>query len=281
MSLPLHKRIDFGGSEFPTPVSEFSLQWLSGTFIPSQRTRRDTILSTCATANGRIDAARKRMATGQPVFGEKRKDGSVLQSPYHQQLDQMARSVADQQVADATRNILAEADTICIPILKDMHRASLTVVDLRERIFDKLSCLARVNADMNDRDEMAYRAHCAALVMGSEPVVLHRMAQAAVDRGSPQDLILIHAILNENIKLPRDRRAFANTELLSLLNPPEFAAAIPLLAAVVDLEKEAGISYSQLAGKIGQVSLARIARGLAGVRLAKDGLPASGDDDAV
>jgi hypothetical protein len=281
MALELKPRIDFGGSPFQPPVSEFSLQWLSQQFVPAQRARRDTVMSACAVANKQIDDARRKAAEGLPVIGDKRADGSVLQSPLHLEQQRIVKSVSDQQVADVIRNIKLEVDAKVIPLLKDMHKASLVVVDLQARIFDKLSCLARVNADMNDRDEMAYRAHCVVLVTGAEPIVLHRLAQSAIDRGAPQDLILIHAVLCENIKLPRDRRAFSNAALLNLLEPPEFIAAAPLLAKVVDLEKEAGAAYANIAGHVGQVSLARISRGLAAVRLAKDGLPAMGDDDAV
>jgi hypothetical protein len=280
--LELKPRIDFGGVPFAPPVSEFSLQWLSQQFAPAQRKRRDTILAAVTDANGKIDAARKKMAAGLPVFGDKRPNGSVVKQPYHQELERMSKSVADQQVVQATRAILAEADAVCVPVLKDMHRASLTVEVLRERIFSRMACLARVNAAMNNRDEMAYRAACATLVTGAEPVVLWQRAQAAIDRGAPEDMILIHAVLGENIKLPNNRRAFSNARLLELTNPPEFIAAEPLLAAVVDLEREAGISYGLLAGHVGMVSLARIQRGLAAmVQLDKDGLPAQGDDDAV
>jgi hypothetical protein len=281
MALQLKPRIDFGGIPFPTPVSEFSLQWLNQQFVPAQRTRRDLVISTCTSAAARIEAARSQAAKGLPVIGEKRPDGAILRTPYHLEMQRMAKTVADQQVADVARNILIEVDAAVIPIRKDMHRASLTVEVLRERIFTKMACLARMNAGMSDADEMAYRAAAATLVMAAEPVVLFQRAQAAIDRSAPQDFIMLHAILCENLKLNRDRRAFPNTQLLDLIEPPEYRAAQPLLASVIDLQKEADAAYQALKGHVDKAAVLRIARGLSQVRLDASGLPSSGSDDAV
>ena len=101
----------------------------------------------------------------------------------------------------------------------------------------------------------------------------------AIDRGAPGDMILLSAILNENIKLPKDRRAFLNQALLALIEPLEWQQAWALLATVVDLHKEAGAAYARLAGHVGQASVARISRGLAAVRLDKDGIPFAGSEE--
>ncbi len=272
----LKPRVDFGGIPFAPPVSEFSLQWLKGTFVPSVRAQRDTVVGAVSSANERIDAARERIRKGLPVTGQRQVNGNILTDP---RLDAAARTIADAQIVDAIRAIKAEADAVCIPALKYLERAVLTGKVLEERVFDRISCLNRINAALNNREEMVYRANCKTLVDGAEPIVLHRMAQAAIDGGSPEDMILLSAILNENLKHPRERRAFLNQSLLALIEPPEWQQASGLLATIVDLHKEAGAAYARLTGHIGQASVARISRGLAAVRLDKDGIPFAGSEE--
>jgi hypothetical protein len=275
MLLPLKPRLDFGGIPFDPPVSEFTLPWLRGTFVPAVRTRRDIVVNAVANADKRIDAERARIAKGAPVTGQLLANGNRLNDP---RLEQAARTIADHQVLDSIRAAKAEADALCVPALKFLERAVLTGKVLEERIFDKFNCLARVNAGFGNADEMAYRAHCSTLVYHAEPIVLHRMAQSAIDRAAPEDYMLLYAILNENLKLPKDRRAFMNQSLLELLEPEEWTASSALLAGVFDMRQEAGAAYARLAGHVGQSSMMRISRGLAAVRLDKDGTPAQGDE---
>jgi hypothetical protein len=276
MLLPLKPRLDFGGIPFDPPVSEFTLTWLKGNFLPAVRTRRDTVINAVSAANKRIDAERERIAKAAPATGQRLTNGNILNDP---RLEQAARTIADHQIIDAIRVIKAESDATCIPALKYLERAVLTGKVLEERIFDKFSCLARVNAGFKNGDEMAFRANCKTLVEGAEPITLHRLAQAAIDCGAPEDIMLLTAILNENIKLPKDRRAFLNQTLLELLEPEEWTASSALLAQIVDLHKEAGAADARLAGHVGQASLMRISRGLAAVRLDKDGIPLAGDEE--
>lgn len=126
---------------------------------------------------------------------------------------------------------------------------------------------------------MAFRAHFKTLVEGAEAITLHRMAQAAIDRSAPQDLMLLYAILNENIKLDKSHRAFMNQSLLELLEPEEWRASNDLLAEILDMQKEAGAAYARMSGHIGQSSIARISRGLAAVKLDKDGIPLAGSEE--
>lgn len=276
MLLPLKPRLDFAGIPFEPPVSEFSLQWLKGNFVPAVRTRRDTIINAVDSANKRIDAERERIRKATPAMGERRPNGTTVANP---QLQQAAKTVADHQIIEAIRVIKAEADNICIPALQYLQRAALTGKVLEERIFSKFACVSRINAAMNNRDEMTFRANCKALVDGAEPITLHRIAQAAIDRSAPEDIMLLSAVLNENIKFNRDRRAFSNQSLLELLRPEEWVIASGLLAEVLDMQRQAGAAYAGLAGHVGQSSMARISRGLAAMKLDKDGIPFGGQDE--
>lgn len=276
MLLPLKPRIDFGGIPFDPLVAEFNLTWLRGTFVPAARKHRDVIISAVTAANDRITEAQDRIRKGMPVAGERRANGTTL---VNVQLQQAAKTIADRQIVEAIAAIKAEADAVCVPALKYLERSALTAKALNDRVFDKLSCLARVTADMRGSELMAYRAGVKGFVDGAEPIVLHRYAQAAIDRGRPEDLMLISAILNENLKLPKDRRAFTNSSLLDLVNPPEFLEGSNSLTQVLDLHKEAGAAYARLAGHVGQASIMRISRGLAAVKLDKDGIPLAGDEE--
>lgn len=155
------------------------------------------------------------------------------------------------------------AEAVVRPVLDDMDRAVRTAQALSERVFGKMSVLARFKGDLTRREAVALRAHCTTVTAGQEGIVLHKMAQNALDGGTPEDMMMIYAILNANLRLNRDTRAFSNAELLALVEPAEFAEAHPLLQAIVDLRNEAGTAFAELGAPSGQVALNRIARGLA------------------
>ncbi len=267
--LPLHPRPDFGGQPWPSPVSEFNVNWLTQTFVPQQRARRDTVVNAVNEGNKRIDAARAAVTT--PVIGDRRKNGIVYSSPEDQQLARAARTIAERQLIQEIAAIKADVDQATIQPLKEMERAAMTAKTLAERVFDKMSCLARVNAGMDRRALVSFKANAAMLADSAEPIVLHKMAQNAIDTGSPEDLIAINAILNANLKVPRDQRTFMNQTLLELVNPPEFVTARPLLASVVDMHNEAYAAWAKLANHVGQASIMRIGRGLAKMKMPGEG----------
>ena len=260
MQLPLLPRVDFGGVAI---TAEFSAAWLQSRFIPAQHLRRDTVVNAVNGGNRRIDEARASIAAKMPVIGERR-NGMLFKSAADQVLEQDLKKATQRQLVSEIARIKKDVDAVSTPLLKEMDRASATAKVLADRVFDKLSCLGRMKADGTTRREaLTLRATCAALVANQEPIILRKMAQNAIDGGTLEDFVLIHAILNENLKHHRARQAFTNASLVTLVNPPEFLAASPLLTAVVDLRNEAFEAWGKLANHVGQVSLMRITQGLA------------------
>jgi len=285
--LTLNPRIDFGGQAWPSPVSEFSLEWLKSNFYPAQRTRHDRVIAAIASGEAQIDKARKQAVGGVPQFGDRRANGTIHMTGADQQMQQAAEKVAHHQVVNAIRKIRETVDAECLDTLKAMERAAITAKTLSERVFTKIACLSRASAGMKEADLMALKANYATFIKGVAPIELHRLAQAAIDAGDPVSLVYLECIRVENFNRKKDDRPFLNASLIDIINVPEFNAAMGddarpgLLRQVIDLHRDAGIAWASFLGKIGQASINRIARGLSAVKLAKDGLPAAGDDDAV
>ncbi len=283
--LELKPRIDFGGSPWPSPAT-FSLEWLRGTFYPQQAARRDRVLAAIAAGEKRIAEVRKGAASNVPVFGERRANGTIYRDAQAQQLQDAARSLADAQAVDQIRKIRQEIDGNVLPDIQDMERAAITARTLSERVFDLINCLSRVTIPGMGLPEMiALKSNYASLIRGVAANELHRMAQAAIDDGSPQSLIFIDCIRMENSGRTKDDRPWLTASLLERINVPEHNEAVGteakpgLLRQVVALHKEAGTAWAGFLGRVGQASVMRIARGLAGIKLDRTGLPAAGSEE--
>lgn len=278
MHIQLHSRIDFAGIPFDPPVSDFTLPWLTGQFLPAAKQRRDTVINAITEGVKKIDAERDRIIQAQPSVGERRANGTTI---VNQDLARAARTIADAQIVEVAAKIKAEVDSVSIPALKYLERAALTAKTLGERVFDKLSILHRVSASMKDGELMAYRAACTTMVTGAEPIVLHKLFQGCLDRARPEDYILMAAILRENLKLTKDRRVFMNQQAIDLIILPDFDTAKSALKTIVDLAKEARVAWDNFSaqGSASHARLMKIERGLDRMKLDKDGVPLMGDEE--
>jgi hypothetical protein len=144
-----------------------------------------------------------------------------------------------------------------------MARASLTVDTLRERVFDKISCLARAGVTgLKAPEVMAYKASVMNAYRDVSPVELNRLIQAAIDDGSGDSLVVLDVLRMLNFSRPKDDRGGENARLLALANVPEFTEAAPLLDEVQDLNKQANLLWAQFQNHSNRVSIMKMSAGL-------------------
>lgn len=271
--LELKPRVTFAGQPWPTPVS-FDIPWLKGVFYPAQLSRKERIASAIADGETRIEKVRAEAVGNVPTFGERRANGTIYRTGSDQALQAAAKSVAQRQTVDAIRRIRLEIDAKVLSDLQNMERAAITAKTLSERVFDKISCLSRANAGMKVADVVAFKSNYAQLIQGNAAIELHRLAQNAIDDGSPLSLVMLDCIRTENFGRKTNDRPFLNQALLDLIQVPEFNEAVGddskpgLLRQVINLHREAGNAWANFLGKVGQVSIQRISRGLADTNLA-------------
>src|SRR5436189_2365585 len=90
--ITLQPRIDFGGQPFPFPVSGFSLDWLTGQFVPAQRQRLEKATALIADGTKRIEAERKQGLDFKPDIGQRMPNGGVLKTGEDQRLERDLRA---------------------------------------------------------------------------------------------------------------------------------------------------------------------------------------------
>jgi len=279
--LELKPRVTFAGQPWPTPVS-FDIPWLKGVFYPAQLSRKERITSAIADGETRIEKVRAEAAGNVPTFGERRSNGTIYRTGNDQALQAAAHSVAQRQTVDAIRKIRLEIDAKVLADLQNMERASLTARTLMERVWDKISTLSRASGGMNTADVVTFKANYTQIIRGVAAIELHRLAQNAIDDGSPLSLVMLDCIRTENFGRKTNDRPFLNQALLDLIQVPEFTESVGddakpgLLRQVISLHKEAGTAWANFLGKVGQVSIQRIARGLADIRLDDTSVPVHG-----
>lgn len=269
MSLELLPRVPFGpaGSPgeqapWPVPVSAFNLSWLKGTFVPSQRDRLAKVTDAITAANTQIEKLRSQ-ATAPIEVGTRQPNGNVLRSGNDAQLERTLRTHAQRQTVDAIIRIRQDLDPTVPPILRDMARASLTADALRQRVFDKLSCLSRCSLTGLDRAGFAaLKANYAAILKDLAPIELFNFAQRCIDDSSAESLPLLDSIRLENFRRKKDDRAFMNARLVDLVNVPEFNEAQPLLDDVQAINKQALLVWAEFHDQAGRANLLRTGVGL-------------------
>ncbi len=271
--LALKPRIDFGGQPWPSVVPEFSLSWLKSTLVPAQLARHNRILAAIKAGEAKIEAVRKDATNRLPVIGEKRPNGLVFVTAEERVLQAQIRSHAERQTALEVAQLRNSVDKACNADLLDMDRATATTKDLSERVFSKIACLSRVVADLSNKDVINFKSGYASFIRGISAIELFRLAQEAIDEGSPLSLVKLDCIRIENFARSKDNRAFSNQVLLDLISVPEFNTASGLLNEIVDLRNAAGGEWAGFMGNIGQASLMRIQRGLANRSLTVNSVP--------
>jgi hypothetical protein len=237
--LELLPRVPFGPvndpaqcAPWPQSVSAFNLAWLKGVFTPAQRDRLASVTDAINAATTQIEKARSQ-AVNPIEVGNRLPNGTVLRTANDAQLEHTVRTHAAKQVVGEIIKIRNATDPIIVPILKDMARASLTADTLRQRVFDKLSCLSRASLQGLDRAAFAaLKANYAAILKDLAPIELTAYAQRAIDDGSAESLALLDSIRLENFRRKKDDRAFLNARLVELVIVPEFNEAGPLLDEV-------------------------------------------------
>lgn len=264
----LTARIPFGPLNDPAqctdwnpPVSQFDYKWLSGSFVPQQRDRAARVTSAIAEAHKEIEKIRAQAASPATV-GDRLPNGVVLRTANSLAAERIVRTNAQQQLVRDIIVVRNKLDPTVPPILRDMERASLAADTLKQRVFDKISCLARANADMKAADLMAYKAATIAVVHHVAPIELNRMIQACLDDGSPLSLVTLDVLRMENFARKRDDRAADNARLIALVRVPEFDKAQPLLQEVQDLNKQALLAWAQFKDHSGRVNIMKMSMGL-------------------
>jgi len=276
--ITLQPRIDFGGQPFPSVVSTFDIPWLEN-FARQQEARLTTVTTTISEGGKLVDKARAEAVNAPSMtFGDRRPNGVVLKTAQDNIDEQRFRTHAARQVLQNVIEIRNRYTSQLVPTLKDMERASITAKTLAERVFDKYSCLWRASADMKLVDSIELRAQYATILAHSEPIELTKIAQRAIDDGSPASLILMDCVIRENFRRPRADRNFANTDLMNLVNVPEFNQAQPILKRVVDLHVQAMAAYQTFVNNTNRATQMKIASGLYSTKLAETSIPAQGDE---
>ncbi len=272
MSLELLPRIPFGPADgdpeqcapWNPPVSQFSLSWLKGTFVPAQRDRLARVTDAVTKANTEIENLRGKGT--RPELGQRQANGVVLRSSNDAELEQRLRVHAQQQLVRDIIALRQPLDLTVIPIIKDMNRASLVCDSLRFRVFDKISCLARASMlDMKPVELMAYKASASRVIHNVSPVELNRMIQACLDDGGGNSLPLLDCLRMENFSRVKAERGGENAVLIALAQVPEFNEAQPLLDEVQNCYKQATLLWAQFGNHSSRVSLMKMSVGLAKV----------------
>jgi hypothetical protein len=270
MSLQLLPRIPFGPSDsdpeqcgpWSPPVSQFNLSWLKNTFVISQRDRLAKVTDAVAKANTEIEKLRAQ-GTRSIEVGQRQPNGVVLRSSNDTQLENALRTHAQMQLVRDVIALRQPLDLTVIPIIKDMNRASLVCDTLRNRVFDKISCLARATlTGVKPAELAAYKASVMCTIHNVAPIELNRMIQAALDDGGGDSLPLLDCLRMENFARPKDQRGADNARLLALANVPEFNEAGPLLDEVQNCYQQATLLWAQFGQHSSRASLMKMSVGL-------------------
>jgi hypothetical protein len=272
--LELYPRVPFGpandpGSCIPWPqlVSRFDVPWLKSTFVPDQRTRFTRVQEGIAAAQTHIDKL-KAQAPDAGKVGRLAPNGNFLQDANDHILEMKIRTHAVQQLVSKIIEIRNGLGKLVPPILRDMSRASLTADTLRQRVFDKLSCLSRATlsslAGPDSRAGFAaLKANYATMLAHLSAIELTACAQRCIDDGSADALPLLDSIRVENFRRPKEDRGFLNASIIQLAQVPEFDQASALLDEVQQTEKAANLAWAAFLGQTDKASMMKMANALA------------------
>lgn len=269
--LQIFPRVAFGPNEdpkqcapFPTPVSKFDLAWLKGTFVVDQRNRLARVTDTIDKANADGEKVRAQILDQPIQVGTVKANGIRFQTADDAQLEQSLRTHAQRQIVQAIHEIRQNAEPVLLPLLKDMQRASLTVDTLRQRVFDKISCLSRaVMTGMKVPELMACKASIMSIIREVSGNELNRMIQAAIDDGSGDSLPTLDCLRMENFARPKDERGAENARLITLANVPEYTEAAPLLDEVQALNQQALMAWAAFNQRYSRAAQIKLSAGLA------------------
>ncbi len=287
--LELFPRVPFGpandpGSCVPWPavVSKFDVQWLKGTFVQDQRTRLTRIQEGIAAAQTHIDKLKDEAPQAGRV-GQLAPNGNFLQNADDLMLEKHIRTNAAQQIVRQIIEIRNGLGKLVPPILRDMSRASLTADTLRERVFDKLSCMSRASlsslAGPDSRAGFAaLKANYATMLVHLSAIELTAMAQRCIDDGSADALPLLDSVRVENFRRPKEDRGFLNASIIQLAQVPEFDQASILLDEVQQIDKAANLAWASFLGQTDKTSMMKMANALA-QKPSLDSLIDGGDED--
>jgi hypothetical protein len=291
--LELLPRVPFGPANdpaqcapWPKPVSAFNLEWLKGTFVVDQRDRLARIQAAISAANTHIEQVRLQ-ASGPVVVGVKAPNGNILRSGNDANLEHQLRTHAKNQIVAKIIEIRNSLDKLVPPLLRDSARASLTADTLKQRVFDKLSCMSRASVSglldrtVLDRAGFAQlKSDYANMLRHLSPIELTAYAQRAIDDGSADAICLLDSIRIENFRRPKDDRGFLNASIVQLAQVPEFDAAGLLLDEVQAINKQANLLWADFLGQTNRATLLRMDNALSqlGKQLNSE-LPIYGTED--
>jgi hypothetical protein len=263
--LELFPRVPFGPANdpgqctpWPKPVSAFNLAWLSGTFVPDQRDRLARIQAAINAANTHIEKVRLE-ASGAPIVGTRAPNGNILRSGSDANLEHQLRTHARNQIIVKIVEIRNGLDKIVPPLLRDSARASLTADTLKERVFDKLSCLSRASLTGLDRAAFAaLKSNYSNMLRDLSPIELTAYGQRALDDGSAEALPLLDSIRVENFRRPKSDRGFLNNSIIQLATVPEYDAANLLLTETQQINDRALIIWADFQGMTSRANLMKM-----------------------
>jgi hypothetical protein len=263
--LELFGRVPFGPANdpaqcapWPKPVSAFNLEWLKSTFVVDQRDRLARIQAAINAANTHIEQVRLQ-ASGPVVVGVKAPNGNILRSGNDANLEHQLRTHAKNQIVAKIIEIRNGLDKLVPPLLRDSARASLTADTLRQRTFDKLSCLSRASLTGLDRAAFAaLKSNYSNMLRDLSPIELTAYAQRCLDDGSADALPLLDSIRVENFRRPKTDRGFLNASIVQLAQVPEFDASSLLLDEVQSINKQANLLWADFLGQTNRATLMRM-----------------------
>jgi hypothetical protein len=232
-------------------------------FVQDQRTRLTQVQEAIAAANTHIEKA-KAQAPQAGRVGKLADNGNFLRTGDDYLLERHIRTNFAQQLVTEIVSIRNGLSKLVPPLSRDSARAVATATTLRERVFDKLSCMSRASlAGVTGAGFAALKANYATMLAHLSAIELTACAQRAIDSGSADDICLLDSIRVENFRRPKEDRGFLNASIIQLTQVPEFDQASALLDEIVQIDKTANLIWADFLGRTDRTNMIKMANALA------------------